>query len=97
MSVAEQRYQAVVAVIGIGNLTSGPSAASIRPNLVDAVAAGSGGEPERLPFNAGWQIWQPLSGQTAQAPSVVPFSGGEDVFATGTDSALWFGAVSPAF
>ena len=81
----------------LGNLTSGPSAASIRPNLVDAVAAGSGGEPERLPYNAGWQIWQPLSGQTAQAPSVVPFSGGEDVFATGTDSALWFGAVSPAF
>jgi hypothetical protein len=30
-----------------------------------------------------------------QAPAVVAFNGGEDVFATGLDNQLWFGSVSP--
>lgn len=78
-----------------GNLTSGPGATSLGSGLLDAVAEGSAGEPERLPYNAGWQTWQPLRGATTQPPAIVPFSGGEDVFVTGTDNRLWFGAVSP--
>ena len=78
-----------------GNLTSGPGATSLGGGLLDAVAEGSAGEPERLPYIGGWQTWQPLRGATSQAPAIVPFNGGEDVFVTGTDSRLWFGAVSP--
>jgi hypothetical protein len=78
-----------------GNLTSGPSATSPGSGLIDVIAAGTAGEPERLPYHAGWGVWQPLLGLTRQPPSVVPFGGGEDVFVTGTDNALWFGSVSP--
>jgi hypothetical protein len=77
-----------------GNLTSGPSATFLPNGLVDVVAAGSGGVPERLSFNGAWGLWQPLGGLTGLPPSVVPFNGGENVFVTGTDTALWFGSVS---
>jgi hypothetical protein len=77
-----------------GNLTTGPAAASLGVGLVDAVAAGAAQEPERLPFNSGWQFWQPLLKTTEQPPSVVPFNGGEDVFVAGSDGGLWFGSVS---
>lgn len=77
-----------------GNLTTGPAATSLGTGLLDVVAAGAAQEPERLPYNTGWQLWQPLHGATTQSPAVVPFKGGEDVFVTGTDNRLWFGAVS---
>jgi hypothetical protein len=76
-----------------GNLTTGPSATSLSSGLLDVVAAGAGAEPQRRPYNAGWQVWQPLLGATTQPPAVVPFQGGEDVFVAGTDNALWFGPI----
>jgi hypothetical protein len=77
-----------------GGLTTGPAATSLGVGLIDVAATGAGNEPERLPYNAGWQIWQPLGGTTQQPPSIVPFNGGEDVFATGTNGSLWYGSVS---
>jgi hypothetical protein len=79
-----------------GGLTTGPAATSPGPGLIDVAAVGTGNVPERLPYNGGWQIWQPLGGATSQSPSVAPFRGGEDVFVTGTDGGLWFGAVATA-
>ncbi len=76
-----------------GNLTSGPSATSLGGGLLDVAAAGTSSEPERLPYNAGWQIWQPLGGTTPQTPAITPFQGGEDIFVTGTDNALWYGPI----
>ena len=77
-----------------GNLTAGPGATSLGTGLLDVVAVGAAQEPQRLPYNAGWQLWQPLHGATTQSPAVVPFNGGEDVFVTGTDNKLWFGSIS---
>ncbi len=76
-----------------GYLTGGPTATSLGAGLIDVVAAGAGNEPERLSYNAGWQIWQPLGGATTEPPAVVAFEGRDDVFATGTNNALWFGVV----
>jgi hypothetical protein len=76
-----------------GNLTTGPAATSVGFHLLDVAAAGAGNEPERLPYSSEWQVWQPLGGATTQTPGIVPFRGGEDVFVTGTDSALWYGAI----
>ena len=72
-----------------GTLTTGPSATSLGDGLVDVGAAGPGGQPERLAYNSGWQTWQPLGGTTLQPPAIVAFQGGEYMFATGTDNALW--------
>lgn len=79
-----------------GNLTTGPGATSLSTGLLDVVAAGAAQVPERLSYSAGWQLWQPLRGATTQSPALVPFNGGEDVFVTGTDNKLWFGAISTA-
>jgi hypothetical protein len=78
-----------------GSLTSGPSAASLGSSLLDVVAAGPGGVPERLPYQGGWQLWEPLAGATTQPPALVRLGSGENVFVTGLDNGLWFGAVSP--
>jgi hypothetical protein len=80
-----------------GNLTGGPSATSLGSGLVDAVAVGSGGVPERLPFSGGaWWFWQPLGGATNLPPAIAPYNGGEEVVATGPDTTVWYGAISPA-
>ncbi len=76
-----------------GNLTSGPAATSVGSRLLDVAAAGAGNEPERLSYSSGWQLWQPLGGATTESPAIVPFQGGEDVFVTGRDGTLWYGAI----
>jgi hypothetical protein len=77
------------------NLAGGPAATSASPGQVDVLGSEPGRVPLRFEYTGTWQNWQSLGGRTAQTPSVTAVSSNtEMVFATGTDSAVWVGALS---
>lgn len=74
-----------------GTLTSAPSAASCAPGHLDVFSLGSSGA-DHIGFNgSSWTQWQNLGGQLASKPGAACAAPvyGMDVFARGTDDALW--------
>jgi hypothetical protein len=58
-----------------GNLAGGPAMASVGANELDVMAAGQNYIPERLPYQTGWQLWQPLGQSPTLFPPIDPQTG----------------------
>jgi hypothetical protein len=75
-----------------GVLTSGPDVSSCAAGHLDVFVIGTDGQLWRKGFNgSAWGNWQPLGGQWTSSPSAVcrPGASTVDLFARGTDMALW--------
>ncbi len=58
-----------------GNLTGAPAVASVGAGELDVMAAGQGYIPERLPYQSGWQLWQPLGQSPTPYAPIDPQTG----------------------
>jgi hypothetical protein len=74
-----------------GMLTSGPDASSCTPGHLDVFAVGASSVMYQLGFNGGWGAWRSLGAAFTADPGAVCQAGSlsVDLFAKGTDNALW--------
>lgn len=58
-----------------GNLLGAPAMASVGANELDVMAGGQDYIPERLAYQNGWQLWQPLGQSPSSSAPILPQTG----------------------